>query len=305
MDKILVEIAAYLDPDLLNTVTSAIKQSDYPDRVFFSICYQGDDLKDYEVLRKIPNCKIKHLKESEVQGLCYARYLCEQMIEDEKYIYQIDSHMRFVKHWDTEMIRQLLSLNDQKAFISSYPANLDDEMVALPVNDVAFSNPTLPTINFAKNFYDDNFFIQFDSRFANPDELNQLNSPFISGGNLFSFAKLQKEVPHDPKMYWHSDELAMAIRYYTNGWSNYTPKESYIYHKYFRKNRAIHHTYAEGKKIEEKRFAELLNLSDPPHDLGKYGLGQTRTLAQFESCTGINFTSKTINAPTSCYSIPK
>ena len=106
-DKILVEIAAFCDPEVVNTVKSALIQADYPERIHFSICYQSDNIDDYNELMKVKNCKIKHLKESEARGSVYARYLCQQMIKDEKYIYQIDSHMRFVKHWDTKIIKQL------------------------------------------------------------------------------------------------------------------------------------------------------------------------------------------------------
>ena len=305
MDKVLIEIATYRDPDLLNTVKSAIRQADHPERIFFSICYQGDDLEDYEILKKIPNCKLKYLKESEIKGLCYARYLCQQMIEDEKYIYQIDSHMRFIKHWDTEMIKQLLSFNDEKAFISYYPLDFDDQMASLPVDDRIFDQPTTPTINFAKEFHDDSHFIGFESSYADDSQTNKIGSPFIAGGNFFTFSAAQKEVPHDPKMCWYGDELAMTIRYYTHGWSNYCPAHSYIYHKYYRENRAIHDSFAARKEEEERRFEQLLNLNHQNHDLGEFGLGQARTLKQFEACTGINFSEKTIGEPKAQYSILK
>ena len=120
-DTILVEIAAYCDPEVVNTVHSAIIQADYPERVHFAICYQSDNLEDYNELKKVKNCKIKYLKESEARGSVYARYLCQQLIADEKFIFQIDSHMRFVKHWDTKLIEQLLSLNDKKQYYLYIP----------------------------------------------------------------------------------------------------------------------------------------------------------------------------------------
>ena len=138
MNKILIEIAAYRDPDLLNTVSSAIKQADYPERVFFAICYQGDKKGDYEALEKNPNIKLQYLKESEVKGLCYARH-------------------------------------------------------------------------------------------------------------------------------------------------------SYIYHRYFRKNRAIPDGYAKGKEEEESRLKDLIDLEAKGMDLGRYGLGIVRSLADFEADTGIVF----------------
>ena len=140
-DKILILIAAYCDDELLNTVKSALTQADNPDRIYFSICYQSDNLEDYEELKKIKNCRIKYLKASEAKGSCYARYLCKQMIEDEKYVFQIDAHMRFVKHYDTKLIEQLLSLNDPNASISFYPPKCTEEMMKKPVDDKIFDVP--------------------------------------------------------------------------------------------------------------------------------------------------------------------
>ena len=127
-EKILIEIAAYCDDELLNTVKSALIQAKYPHRIHFAICYQSDDLKDYYELKKIKNCKIIYLKKNESKGSVYARYLCQNLITDEKYVYQIDAHMRFVKDWDIKIIQQLLSLNDNKAILSGYPPALTEEM---------------------------------------------------------------------------------------------------------------------------------------------------------------------------------
>ena len=60
------------------------------------------------------NCKLTYLTESQARGSVFARYLCQKMIEDEKYIFQIDSHMRFVKHWDTKLIEELESFLNEK-----------------------------------------------------------------------------------------------------------------------------------------------------------------------------------------------
>lgn len=293
-DKILIEIAAYRDPDLVNTISSALIQANNPDRISFSICYQGDDLRDYNLLKKFNHCKIKHLKDSETKGPCYARYLCQQMLDDENYVFQIDSHMRFVKHWDDKMITQLLSLNDKKATISFYPTNLINDMESVPVNDEVFDYPTLSNVNIAKCFHErGSYFISFNSiPHNNKDRLAR--SPFISAGNFFSFADAHREVLHDPEMCWYGDELPMSIRYYTYGWNNYCPTECYIYHKYLRKNRFIPKSYSMGKEREEKRLIQLLNLNHEDYDMGKFGLGKQRTLKQFEEYAGIDFSKKLI-----------
>lgn len=292
--KILVEIASYRDPDLLNTVKSALIQSYNPDRIFFSICYQDDNLQDYNILKKNKHCKIWYLKDSDTKGPCYARYLCQQMLDDEAFVFQIDAHMRFVKNWDNKMIEQLLALKDEKATISFYPPNLENDMDSLPLDDSIFNHPVLSNINIAKNFHDDDYFISFDSISNNSDNRQPTKSSFIAAGNFFSFSNAHREVLHDPEMCWFGDELPMSIRYYTHGWNNYCPTECYIYHKYLRKNRFIPKSYPAGKEREEKRFKQLLNLDNENYDMGKFGFGKQRTLKQFEEYAGIDFSKKLI-----------
>ena len=292
--KILIEIAAYKDPELLNTVKSAIIQADYPERVYFSICYQSDDTSDYKVLKQMKNCKIKYLKESEAKGSCYARYLCQQMIDDEKYVYQIDSHMRFVKHWDTKMIEQLLSLNDEKAFISFYPTSCTEEMMLLPLDDSTFDNPTTGGLMHVGNFREgDSPFVETKCIEFSSDNKESKKNPFVAAGNFFSFSEIHKTILHDPLMYFYGDELPMAIRYYTHGWNNYCFSESYIYHQYDRKNHSLP-TVDNSSEIELYRFKQLINLDDKNIDLSEFGLGNERTLKEFEDFAGIDFSKRII-----------
>ena len=288
--KILVEIAAYNDPEVLNTVKSAIIQADNPDRVFFSICYQSDNIKDYANLKSIGNCRLKYLKGSEARGSCFARYLCQQMIDDEDYIFQVDSHMRFIKHWDTKMIEELLSLNDNKASISFYPPNCTEEMMNLPLDDEIFDKPTSGGIMYTEGFREDDSLFICNNVYPieENDKRAPARNPFISAGNFFSFSKIHKDIIHDPYMYFYGDEMPMAIRYYTNGWNNYSNNKSYVYHQYERKNQEfppVNNAMAD----EMIRYKRLLNIENENYDLGLFGLGKERSLKEYEMFAGIDF----------------
>ena len=294
-DKILIEIASYKDPELLNTVHSALIQADHPERVHFSICYQNDDKSDLYELEKIDHCKIANLNEADAKGSCYARYLCQQMIDDEKYVYQIDSHMRFVKHWDTKMIEQLLSFHDDKAIISFYPEACTEEMMTKPLDDEVFDHPTCGTIMYVNYFHDgDSYFISANSIPVDKDDyrVNHRNA-LIGAGNFFTFSEAHKEVLHDPYMYFYGDELPMSIRLFTHGWNIYTCGEGYIYHQYERKNQDFP-TVPEGMYFETDRLKALLGLSDKKIDLGEFGLGNVRTVKEFEDFSGLRFKDKII-----------
>ena len=294
MAKILVEIASYKDPELLNTINSALVQADNPNRVYFSICYQGDDLEVVAELKRIKNCKFKHLWAREARGSCYARYLCQKMIDDEEYIFQTDSHMRFVKHWDNKLIEELLSLNDPKACISFYPPNCTEEMMLLPFDDEVFDSPANGGIMYTKGFADNSLFISNCSfPIDNDDTRAPAKNPFISAGNFFSFSQIHRDILHDPEMYFYGDEMPMAIRYYTHGWNNYTNNKSYVYHQYCRKNQSF--PKVDNNSINESlRFKRLLNLDNADYDMGQFGLGNIRTLKQFEAFAGINYSKRII-----------
>ena len=139
--------------------------------------------------------------------------------------------MRFVKHWDTKMIEQLLSTHDPKAAISFYPSNCLEEMMKLPLDDPMFDEPCDSNVLYARSFKDyPSYFVNFASFPKNRNEGITIN-PFISGGNFFSFREVHQEVWNDPHMYFYGDELAMGIRLYTYGWNVYVPSEGYIYHQ--------------------------------------------------------------------------
>lgn len=294
-EKILVEIAAYCDPEVVNTVKSALIQADHPSRIHFSICYQSDNIDDYNELKKIKNCKIKHLKEAEARGSVYARYLCQKMIDDEKYIYQIDSHMRFVKHWDTKIIEQLESLNDPKAILSVYPPYCTEEMMKKALDDPIYDHPAAGGVMYTNGFREPaNYFLSCNSTpISNDDSRAYKRNAFIAAGNFFTYAEAHKEVLHDKVMYFYGDELPMSIRLFTHGWNVYAPGESYIYHQYERKNQKFP-PVTDAMKIENERFTTLLGLNGNKENLKEFGLGSERTLEEYESFSGIKFKEQKI-----------
>lgn len=292
--KILVEIAAYKDSELLNTINSALIQADNPDRIYFSICYQSDDLDTLEKLKKIKNCKIKYLKASEAKGSCYARYLCQKMIDDEDYIFQIDAHMRFVKHWDNKMIEELLSLNDPKACISFYPPSCTEEMMTLPFDDKIFDNPGPGGVMYTTDFRP-NSLMNSNCSYTTTESNNEApaKNPFISAGNFFSFSQIHKDILHDPEMYFYGDEMPMAVRYYTHGWNNYTNNKSYVYHQYCRPNQEFP-IVRNSDKNEILRFRRLINIDNENYDMKEFGLGKERTIKQFEEFSGLDYSNRII-----------
>lgn len=303
---ICIEIASYCDPELLNTMYSAVIQARYPDRIHFAICYQEDDMSDYNKLKSFKHCKVTHLTKKQSKGSCYARYLCQQLLEDEDYVLHVDSHMRFIKDWDVLIIKQFEHLNDPKAVISVYPPDCNnDAMMKCKLDDPRFDKPACGRFMHVVNFRDgDSRFIRFNCVALNKNSKNDsdikkieayANKPnmFIAAGYFFAKSDVDRVVKFDPEMYYAGDELPIAVRLFTHGYTCYNPDETFIYHQYCRENRVMPSEKISG--TEDKRLLKLLKVKDNPEiDLGEYGLGTERTIEEYFRLSGIDFVNKKV-----------
>ena len=104
---IFIHLPAYREPELIPTIKDALAQAKYPKHLRFGICRQFhpddgfDNLDDY---RTDTRFKIIDIPHEQAKGLPYARYRINELITDEDFILQLDSHHRFVKHWDQELL---------------------------------------------------------------------------------------------------------------------------------------------------------------------------------------------------------
>ena len=75
--------------------------------------------------------KIIDIHYLESQGVCWARNLLQKQYDGEKYTLQLDSHHRFAKNWDTELISMLKWLQKEqgskKPLITGYLPSYNPE----------------------------------------------------------------------------------------------------------------------------------------------------------------------------------
>ena len=127
MSKIYVQIASYRDPQLIPTIKSAIETAKHPENLVFGIARQFhpddkfDDLSEYKNDERF---RILDIPYQEAGGVCWARSLVQQLYQDEEYTLQIDSHMKFEKNWDLNLIADYLFYKEQgcNPVITAYPA---------------------------------------------------------------------------------------------------------------------------------------------------------------------------------------
>jgi peroxiredoxin len=212
----------------------------------------------------------------------------------------IDSHMRFIKDWDTALIAEIARCNDPKAFLSSYPPGYKPP-------DKLDPDPR-PAVLRAKDF-NEHGDIRFDGESLPKTPEQPLRGAFLAGGFVFTPGAFIKEIPYDPHLYFDQEEITLSTRAFTHGWNVYHPTKIFLYHYYNtlskEEKRATHwndnHDWTKLQQTSRSRYNFLLTGIKPENqpesltDIDKYGLGKTRSLQAFENFTGIDFKKKTVS----------
>lgn len=299
---ILIEIPAYRDPEVVNTVEAVLAQAANPDRLHFAVCLQDDDLSKLEALRAVPNCKVKHYAVKDAPGACAARAGCQAMYAGEDFVFHMDAHMRFARYWDVAVIDQWGLCGNDKAILGSYPKGIREPWLALPVDDDLFTEQAeMQGCRMAAFFFSGN---RCELR-CRPGSMFKSDRPvkggFMAAGCSFRKAEVDVRVPIDPNMDFTGDESAMAARYWTHGYDFYHPAIRCVYHLYEREK-----VYADGHirpvsspvgadgltrgDRQARRLEKLLGVYDRPDvDLTGYGLGTERTLEEYQEFAGVDF----------------
>ncbi len=295
VDKVFVAIASYRDKECQWTVRDLFEAAAFPDRIMVGICWQFDALQDTACFLEpypYPNqVKVINVTLQQTRGACWAKSMALSLVTDEDYVLLIDSHMRFAKGWDAEMINMLKETGNQKGFLSSYPAGYE------PPNQRRFNTPRLAPVKF------------FDRVMSQNSVLLDMSKPIVSylmaGGYMFCERAMIEQVPYDPHLYFIGEEIAHAARFFTHGWVGYAPHKCLIHHYYTRKTSVKHwedekERWSKINAASYKRVRHLLGIERTSDELAlvdieKYCLGTERSLTEFQASIGVNFNAQVID----------
>lgn len=297
MNTIFVQIASYRDKELVPTVLDCIKNAKYPKNLRFCIGWQHAGDEDISAIKKLKNVKILDIPYKESKGACWVRAKVQKQYKNEKYTLQLDSHHRFVKDWDEILINMYEDLKKDKVkkpLLTSY----------LP----SYQPPTDP-VGRLDECWQLNFdrFLPEGVIFKRPSTIkdwrNKNGKPVlargVSGHFIFTQGKWCKEVPYDPQLYFHGEEITLAVRSFTHGYDLYHPTKVVVWHHYTRQGSIKHWDDHPGEwdklnKISYARVKALLNVDGAKHSIkfGKFGLGKKRSLKDFEKYAGVQFSTR-------------
>ena len=301
--RILVHLPAYREPELIPTIKSALENAEFPERIHFGICRQynpEDGFDNIDEYRDDPRFKIKDIPYEEAKGLAYARAVInDELLTDEEFVCQLDSHHRFTKNWDSTLIKWYYDLKKEghNPLICGYLPYYN------PFNDPA-ERVQEPWLSEAASFY------PFGTIFIRPTGIpnwQQLEKPFparfLSGHFAFGPNKWAKEVRHDPNIFFSGEEINLSVRSYTHGYDMFHPHRVVIWHATMREERAGKLVWDDQSRrgdnqwwaqqdIARARIRQLFGVEDNGFNLEPYGLGTKRTVRDYEKYAGIHFKKK-------------
>jgi hypothetical protein len=122
---------------------------------------------------------------------------------------------------------------------------------------------------------------------------------FYSAHFCFTLGIFSKEVKHDPDYYFHGEEISISVRAYTHGYDLFHPHRIIAYHEYTREGRVKQWDDDKkwGEKNRKSHEKNRILLGMDPHesiDFNEYGLGQARTLRDYEKYAGILFSQRSV-----------
>lgn len=307
MSRIFIQIAAYRDPELRKTIEDCIQQAEFPENLRFGICWQhniNDEWDRLDEYKTDTRFNIIDVDSRKGKGTCWARHMIQHLYCEEEYTLAIDSHMRFVKNWDTKcinMVKQLQEQGNDKPLLTAYTTSFN------PDND-PYGREKDPWKMIFDRFIPEGAIFFIPTSMSNDEQLQPIPSRFYSAHFAFTIGKFCEEVPHDPNYYFHGEEISIAVRAFTWGYNLFHPNEIICYHEYTRKGRPHHwddcnkkdgrtHDWWEVNELCHKRNRILFGMDGEDSNkinFGEYGFGNVRSVSEYEKYAGINFKLRSV-----------
>jgi len=304
-ETVFISVAAYCDPMLAFTINSARSQATDPSRVFIGVVEQAPAA---QALRMEDQWARNHVRWTrvdplEARGPCWARALAMALHQGEDWYLQVDSHTWFEPGWDERLIdwAKRCSRTNPRTVLTCYP-NPFVMRNGQPAAESVTNRVLAMVVRADSMFAPDQPVLMFESVAVETDE--PVPGMHLAAGCLFAPGCFVDELPYDPHLYFHGEEQSLSLRCFTRGWDIVHIPGMPVYHLYTAPGsqpRPMHwspeHDASRSVRsatLEAAARKRLVALIWEGTDLGAYGLGTRRSLAQYAEFSGINFTARRI-----------
>lgn len=298
--KVFVQITSYRDPELSNTIKDCINKAKNPENLTFGVCRQYDEDNKDETKEFLSDSRFRFIDVpwTKSEGVGWAKSLAQSLYNKEEYTLQIDSHHRFKKNWDQDLIRTLNKIESKKAILSSfagaYRSSNNEKLSEEPykISIAGFDEESKLPI------------LRADVIGEWTSLSGPVNARFVCGHYIFTYGTFCDEYKHDPEVYFEGIDVSMSVRCFTMGYDLYHPNENFLWHEYTRDSKNKHwldHTreleqkglikfsWKERDENSKSRIKQLLGIKDSGIDLGEFGLGDSRSLLEYQLYAGLDF----------------
>ncbi|CAA7625671.1 Glycosyltransferase (GlcNAc) (modular protein) [Magnetospirillum sp. UT-4] len=272
-----------------------VAKAAHPERVVAGILWQvvPDEDEDCVAVPAGLKANIRGIRvhANESQGACWARHRIQaELFDGEDYFLQIDSHSRFAPGWDDMLIAMLGRCPSPRPVLSTYPVGY--------VPPDTLRDPFIPVL--VANRFNEAGILLLKSR-AIPLQVRPerpLPTAFIGANCLFGPGTMVADVPYDPHLYFHGEEISLAVRLWTSGYDLFSPDDIALYHDYSPDRGRPRH-WSDNRdwgSTNRRSFARARHIlagePAPPEalvDIDRHGLGSARSLAEYEAFADVDF----------------
>ena len=302
--RIFLSIASYCDPVLPFTLQRAVATARDPWRLHFGVVDQSPAGQHRVVAPGGARLSQVRLDIADARGPCWARAIAMSLYDGEEWFLQLDSHMDFDAGWDEALIAQAQALGapDRPLVISSYPDAFVFEN-GRPVRKPTTQGVLAQVLKPGASFEADHPVLSFEAHPVDSDR--PLPGFHVGAGCLFAPGRITQAVPYDPWLYFHGEEQAMALRLFTHGWDLFHMPGLPVHHLYNDHAtglppRPLHWDAEHEAQREvgwwtlEQRSRARLHALVSGQDLGVYGVGSRRSIADYAAFSGIDYAARTL-----------
>ena len=284
-ERIYIQIPAYRDRELLPTLENLMQTAREPARLRIAVAWQygAEEAALEPRLRRWPNVHITKIPAHASRGCNWARALLQRQWAGEPYTLFLDSHHRFIDGWDEatiEAFEELRRDRSQKPILTAYLPPYD------PHDDPRGRTQCIYAISPHERH--EGLLFRLTGHAVRDWKLLERAIPakFVSLHFLFADGSFNEQVPFDSSIYFFADEVAVALRAYTSGYDLFHPHAILGWHLYDRSTRVTHWNDHADWGTRNRRSVQRLSALYRGALRGRYGVGQTRSIADFEALMG-------------------
>jgi hypothetical protein len=295
---IFVSIVAYRDPELAATLADCIARARDPGGLRFGVCWQHGEDEAAPAEFADPRVRVIDVPWRESGGACWARAEAMKLWQGDTFFLQLDSHHRFAQDWDARLLAMTERSGAVKPILTSYAAPYDPLAVRPNAGEpmqIDFDRFTADGVPLCRP--------RVIPSWREKDR--PVRARFISAHFLFAPGTFVNEVPYDPELYFHGEEITLSVRAFSHGYALFHPNEHILWHEYTRSHRRKHwddHVLAHGVQrewherdaVSRAKVRSFLAGGEP----GQFGCGGDRSLVEYEAYAGMSFAHRAVQNAT-------